>query len=290
MQKNNYEPTGLFIKVAVARRLYIARPACSGMLAKKGDLAFLFAWPIAAAVVSFAFHVNFFVGMLLFLAVPSLFLALRNPRAVPKTALFAAVTCAPFAVVIDYVMESTGGWVFPNSIFGAYRLFGVVVIDQIIWTFLYFFFVVIFYETFLDAHKRLRIVDPHLKYLCLLGAASLTLFVTLYFTAPKILLINYFFLKIGLLISVIPVSFVVVKWPRLTRRMLLATVYFFGFTLLYELTAVTLGHWRWPALGQVIGFITILGVSFPVEEFLFWILLGAAGTIAVYHAFDDDAR
>jgi hypothetical protein len=49
-----------------------------------------------------------------------------------------------------------------------------------------------------------------------------------------------------------------------------------------------LGQWSFP--GKFIGWIDLFGVRFPFEEFLIWIVLGAAGVLAWYELFDDRTK
>lgn len=70
----------------------------------------------------------------------------------------------------------------------------------------------------------------------------------------------------------------------------MAAFYFFFFSLVYELTALTLGQWSFPAENQFIGFVEFLGLRFPLEEFIFWIMLGTSATLVLYEFFNDDRK
>ena len=58
--------------------------------------------------------------------------------------------------------------------------------------------------------------------------------------------------------------------------------------LAYEVTAFYLGQWHFP--GEYIGTVILLGASFPLEEFIIWIVLSAAVVLSYYELFIDDFK
>ena len=58
---------------------------------------------------------------------------------------------------------------------------------------------------------------------------------------------------------------------------------------IYDIAALKLGWWTFPGT-EFIGWISIAGVSFPIEEFIFWIILFALGVLSYYEYFDDDEK
>lgn len=245
-------------------------------------------WPIAAAVLSFAFQAGMFASMLLFLAAPVIYLSYRYPQFIKKIALFSFVTSIPISIVTDYVMAKTDSWLLPHSVFGSLRLFNYATVDQAIWLFLYVYFVAIFYEVFLDQDIKEKIVYPRLKFLAILMFSILGIFVIAYVFNPSILNIDYFYLKFGLIFVVLPIIVGLWRIPIVYQKIAMASSYFVMWSLIYELTALSLNQWFFPDKNQFIGFINILGIRFPIEEFIFWILLGAMTTLFYYELFDDD--
>jgi hypothetical protein len=63
---------------------------------------------------------------------------------------------------------------------------------------------------------------------------------------------------------------------------------FFFINLLYELSSVYAGHWSFP--GEYIGQVTLFGIAFAFEEFLFWIILASTAMLAYYELFSDDMK
>jgi hypothetical protein len=257
---------------------------------RRVDLIILIFWPIIAAAISFSIGASTFSSIILFLGVPAAYLSYLNPKKILKLFLFSFVLGVPLAIVIDYVMQRTGGWFLPSSIFGPFRLLGYVTIEQIIWLFLYIYLVAIFYETFIEKNQVEKTYYHNFKYLITLMVLIYGLFGFFYFLAPAFLLINYFYLKLGLVLGLLPITLVLLKSPKLCQKFFQTAIYFFFLSLIYELTALTLGQWTFPAKNQFIGFVEIFGLRFPFEEFFFWIMLGAMAVLAYYEFFDDDLK
>jgi hypothetical protein len=68
-------------------------------------------------------------------------------------------------------------------------------------------------------------------------------------------------------------------------KLIKLAIFFFGLTLTIELVSLKTDLWIFP--GQYFGLINIFGLTFPLEEFIFWICLSAPAVIA-YHEFSID--
>lgn len=256
----------------------------------KVSLVLLVFWPVLASVISFFISANFFVSTLLFLLAPSIYLSWLNRKSIGKISIFSLVFGIPISVVLDYVMEVTGGWYVPYSIFGSFRLFDLVTVDLVLWGILEAYFILMFYETFLDRKYRHEFSNPNLKYLYTFLYICLGVFIWLFVAKPGALEINYFYLKLGVVMVIIPIASAVLKFPKLWNRLLNIAAYFFLFNLVYEFTAVRLGQWSFPAKDQLIGMVEIWGAQIAFEEFFFWIMLTAMAVVSFYELFDDDGK
>lgn len=258
------------------------------MAGKKLDLVLILIWPIAAALISFAIEAGLVTSMLLFLGVPAVYLSFKCPQYIRKVALFSLILSIPTAIIADHIMQQTGGWL-TYSVFGSFRLFDYVIVDQIVWVFLYVYFVGIFYESFIDRHKIVSSTSSKFKPFAIFMAIVLGLFVVAHFFSPALLNINYFYLKLGL-VGMIPLIIGLFKMPEVYGGILRAGVYFFVLSLIYELTALSLGQWSFPAKNQFIGIVQILGISFPFEELFFWIIIGAVAVATYYRLIAEDNK
>lgn len=254
------------------------------------DLFLVLTWPIVASFLAIILSVDYFWSIILFLGIPVAYLSYRNQKYIKKIALFSAVLGIPLAIIYDYVMESTGSWFTTTSLFGPIRLFDYIMIDDLIWLFLWVYFVAMFYEAFLDKKVTPKLYKPNLKYLVILMFLALIAFVWAYFFSPTLLQVNFFYTKISILIGVIPIALILFKLPFLISRFIKVGTYFFLHALIYEVTALNLNLWTFPAKDQFIGFVSILGTSFPLEELFFWMILGSLTVITYYEFFDDDLK
>jgi len=250
----------------------------------------LLIWPILASMISFLTHANFFVSTLLFFGVPSVYLSIINQKYVKKILLFSLAYGLPVGIVVDYIAELTGIWYVPHSVFGSFRLFGIMTPDVLLWGILQTYFVLIFYETFLEEKCTPKLYSSNFKYFLILGILALSAFVLLYFYNPSLLNIDYFYLKGGIVVVFLPAACMLLKFPKFWSRFLNMGAYFFMFNFIYELTGVRLGQWSFPAENQFIGIVDIMGIRFAFEEIFFWMILLAMAIVAFYEFFDDDKK
>ncbi|MBI3036072.1 hypothetical protein HYY71_07170 [Candidatus Woesearchaeota archaeon] len=248
--------------------------------------AAFFLYPIFASLLSFYFKANAFFSILVFLALPSLVLSFLNKNLIKKSALFSAVLGIPLTIITDYLAETSGGWLFPESAF-TFRLFGAVTIDGLVFGYLYVYFIIMYYEYFVNRKQKDELFYPNLKYLAIGCLTLFTLFLLIFIYNPLILKINYIYLKMGMILIILPVCAILLMRPNLVAKFFKAGLYFFWFSLIYEITALKLGQWTFPGK-QYLGLISLFGVKFPLEELFFWIMLGAVSVISFYELFDNN--
>lgn len=254
---------------------------------KKIDLALLLIWPIAGSLLSFALKTNAFYSVIIFFGIPSLYLSLREKRHVKKAALF-SLFGIPVIIFVDYIAHVAQAWLIPISVL-PFRLFGFVTLEVILWVFLHIYFVIMFYEHFLDKHVTDKLWHPQMKYFLAIVFVLFLAFLGLLFVNPSLLKIPYWYLVVGIFLVLLPV---VLEWwgyPRVFLKLLKAAVYFLYITLVYEITALKLGWWSFPGK-EFIGWVSFFGVEFPFEEFFFWLVLTALAILSYYEFYDDDEK
>lgn len=254
----------------------------------KKDKVLILIWPIIAAILSFLFKANFFVSTIIFFGLPAIYLSFKNKNLIKKSAFFAVLFGLPLTIVIDYVLSISNTWFIPKSVFPV-RLFGVVTIDMLLWGFLYLYFIVMYYEYFLEHKFKDKLYYPNMKYLIIGSFGLLFALLTIIILNPALLNVQYFYLKVGLILGIIPIISVLLKFPNLVTKFLKTGAYFFYLSFIYEITAVKLGQWTFPG-NSFIGWVTIFGANFPLEELLFWIILCAISVLSYYEFFDDDRK
>jgi len=239
-----------------------------------------------ASLICFQIKATFFVGTFIFLATPSVFLSLFHRKYVNKL-LIAALASIPLGGFVDYIMEQTGGWFAPYSVFGNFKLFHYIIPDLVIWFFFYVYFVLIYYESFIHKKKKVKLYYPHMKYFLLGMVLLIAIFVWTNAFNPALLKIDYFYIKFGIFFCIIPITLVLAKFPKFWAKFFQTGTYFFYFSSIYEFTGLVLNQWTFPGKNQYIGFIQILSYRIPFEEFFVWILLGALAILSFYEFFDD---
>lgn len=254
----------------------------------KIDVFLIILFPVLATLLTLIFHTNFLISTLLFFGIPSLYLSFRKPGIVSKSLIFAAIFSVPFSLVVDYLAVVDKSWFVPNTIFGS-RFLGVIPIEDFVWGFLWVFFATLFYEYFLDRGSGKDRINKNIKYLIIFLLSLLIIFFLFLFISPDLLNIKYFYLKVGIVLVLVPVITVLSFFPKLAGKYLKIGVYFFGLSLLFELVGLRTNQWTFPG-SHFIGYIELFGLKFPFEEFLFWLVLGVAAVLSYYEFFVDDKK
>ncbi|VVA44264.1 conserved membrane hypothetical protein [Candidatus Roizmanbacteria bacterium] len=257
------------------------------LLSKKIDIVFLILSPIFASVTSLYFRTNFLTSTLLFYGIPAVYLSLRNMHAVKKSAIFSFIFgLIGGGIIFDYLSHFNNLWFVP-SIFPI-RILGQVPIEDLLWGFLSVYNIIMFYEHLLDKGKH-NLKNTHMKYFITIIIFCLTIFLVIYIFKNELFLISYFYAKIILVLFLIPTISFLTFFPRLLSKYLKTGVYFFAQSLMFELTALSLNQWSFNG-NQYIGWVQILGKRFPLEEFIFWMILLSTCVLSYYEFFDDDRK
>ncbi|HLC73573.1 MAG TPA: hypothetical protein VJH20_02970 [Candidatus Nanoarchaeia archaeon] len=256
------------------------------MKKKKIDLIILLLYPAFASLISIIFEVNTFFSILVFFGIPSLFLSLKLRKYILKNIYVSAIAGIFFLPIIDYIAHITKTWFIPSMF--DFRILGQISIEFFLFATLNVYFVVAFYQYFLEEHLISK-SNKNMKYLVFIIVGLLILFPLLFVFNPIYLQIPYFYLIFGAISILIPIILVLLKFPILYAKFFKAAAYFFFLSITYEITALKLGLWEFPG-NQFIGWVEIFGVRFPFEELFFWIILGAMAVLSYYEFFDDDRK
>jgi len=145
-----------------------------------------------------------------------------------------------------------------------------------------------FYEHFLDKGKH-NLKDTYLKYFISIIIFIIVIFSAIYIFDKKLFLIPYFYIKASSILVLIPTISFLTIFPRLISKYLKTGVYFFAQSLIFELTALSLGQWGFYGK-QYFGWISFGSLKFPLEEFIFWMVLFSTCVLSYYEFFDDDRK
>jgi len=258
------------------------------------NLILVLLWPIIAVCISAfleetgIFHQNFFVSIILFLALPSIYLSFYIRDRILKIFIASLVGSIPIMIIVEYFGQLSNTWSFPPSVF-PFSIGGLIIIEALLWAFFNVYYVIIFYEYFLDHHVIHHLVEPRMKYLLigLLMAFVLFIFVILNFSTRSI---PYFYFIFGVVVFAIPVILQFTSYShhkKIVVKMVKAGAYFFYLSFIYELVALHYGWWSFPS-ENFIGWVILFNFRFPIEELTWWIMLFALAVLSCYEFFDNN--
>ena len=252
------------------------------------DFFIFLIYPLVAVAFSFLFSVSAFGSVILFFGIPALYLSLRGRKYIKSALVFSGIISPPAIIIVDYTAHLNGQWLIPYSIL-PFRLFEFVTVEVIAWAFLHLYFTAIFYEYFFDKTPNKKLWTRRVKILLAASTGVFLFFLALLAAKPDTFIIPYFYLLYGTFGILIPVIGYALFRPALVGKIVKVGVYFFYLTLVYELTALTLGWWSFPS-SQFIGWVEIAGLRFPFEEFFFWLVLFSAWIVSAYEFSIDDGK
>lgn len=217
----------------------------------------------------------------LFLTIPaSIYMIITRPKHLPKITVAVLVFGFLMGFVFDFIETLNGGWsttrlVFPN------KIFGVEPIDNILGYGLMTLLVITFYEHFIH-HQNNNKISKHLAFAIVPFLLSALTIIVSFNRGLTALHIPYIYFIGGLVAIVFPVSICLYR-PKLIIKYFYVGIFFAFVWFFSEIAALKTGGWIFP--GEYIGTISIFGVIFPLEEFIFWMLLYSGSLIAYYEFF-----
>ncbi|MEK7092670.1 MAG: hypothetical protein AAB907_03520, partial [Patescibacteria group bacterium] len=195
-------------------------------------------WPIVAAWMSLNFPINALLSSVVFYGIPAGLLSFYRPEYIKKS-LIVSLSGIPFLIIVDYIAELTGAWLWPlpHSVV-PFKLFGYVSIEVLLWGFLHAYIVIMFFQYFFEKTFTKKILDSRSKKVVLLTTITFIIFLGALFIHPDILNIPYWYLVFGT-IGILPlVVFEDWKYPKVFHRLLKTGAYFFYLNFTYEITAL----------------------------------------------------
>lgn len=242
------------------------------------DTLILFALPLLIFILVISgLKISYLISLLLFFGIPCLYLSFKNKKKVAKLALFSLLVGFPVAIIFQLVAYSDHSWTVPQSIL-PWRLFGITPLEDFLWMFLTLFTLLLFYEYYRKEEYNLMLPKRFLILIIALFSLAGAIIAT-HLLFPSLLNIPYAYTWLGTVFFLIPVIVFLTRNPHYFSRFIPVTLFFFFIHLLFEITGVLLNHWQFTGTNYL-GWMSFLGVKFPVEEFVFVLILGgfSAGT------------
>jgi len=258
------------------------------MKSKRIDVVVMIIFPIFAAILTIVFKTNFLISTLLFFGLPSLYIAVRNSGILRKSLIFGLLLGTIFYVVLDPLAAVNGAWLITSTIF-SFKFLGVVTIENYIFALLWVFLAILFYEHFFDRGREGDTIAPSIRYLIYPFAVLITFIIALFYLKQGWLHIPYFYLVAGTIFAIIPLGLFLYNFPTFLRRFVVVGLYFAILLLLFEVVALRNGQWIFPST-SFLGFVSVFGYKFPIEELFVWIIAATPGLLSYYEFFADDRK
>ena len=249
------------------------------------DWVLMMALPLVATAAAWIFNLNFLSTTLLYFGVPALYLSLRKPKLVKKTLMFCVMFAVPLWVIFDHLSYLDRSWFVPNSALRLLR--NSLPIETLVWSFTWMYFVIIWWEFFVDKSKNRAKFSKKMKYLVAFVTVLLIMFGMLYLIRPALLHIPYFYVNLGIFFISVPIVVALVHTRRLVWKFWPLGIYFLLVAGLTEWVGLTHNHWVFGGTNYL-GGLKLWGSFLPIDEIIFWLLLGAPGLISWYEMFADD--
>lgn len=217
--------------------------------------------------------------------VPAFYLTLRTPKNLKKIAIGTLVLGGLNGLAFSFLASYNGSWFVPKLVIPG-RILGVLPWDDLIGWMMMTYMILTFYDHFLNNHSSPKI-SKRAKWVTIILLVLCIIILTSAVTGQNWLHIPYFYAIGGSLAMIMPVVTMIYN-HALTERLLKLTAMFFFVWFAIEIVAVLINGWTYP--GQYIGQVALGGVSFPIEELLFWMLFYATTVASYYEYFFDDNK
>ena len=247
---------------------------------RKIKLFSLFIYILVAVTLVYFFQPVYLLSILVVLFPPAMinFLWLKQSRL--KIFLFALATTFLFAPPVELAARLANSWDVQSIL---PRLFGLAPLENLIFAFLNFFWVLSFYEYFVAQGSSAKI-SPRFKKLLFLYSVVFVLFFILFFKNQALVTINYYILSF--IILFIPGIFIFGRQPKLLLKTWLPTLFFALIFFIYELISLLIGSWWWP--GTYLFPINLFGRILPLDDVIIWYFLSTPVLIGAYKFFMND--
>ena len=219
-----------------------------------------------------------------FLTVPaSLYMMLTKPKHLFKILIAVLILGLVFGAVFDFFATLGKAWDVTRLVIPI-RILGVEPIDNILGYGLMTLLIVSFYEHFIH-HDRNNKISKNLRLAIVPPVLALLAIFFLYPVSQLGFYTKYTYLFGGLAALIFPV-YICIKKPSHIIKYVEVGVFFSFVWFFSEIAALKTNGWVF--LGEYIGQVNAFGVVFPLEEFIFWMLLYAGALVAYYEFYIEE--
>jgi hypothetical protein len=228
---------------------------------------------------------TFFVTLTV-LVIPALYLWKAEKKNASKLLVASLVFGVLFGSILEFIAELNQDWTVGQLILGV-KILGVTPLENIIGHFGMSFLIFTFYEHFLDDEKDKKVSKKVLMPLILSIIANLSVF-SLYIFQKELLILDYSYLIMGIL-AIIPLIYIVLRYPVLLGKLLHLALFFAILFFVLEIIGVYNGYWSFSG-DTYIGVVNIGNLKFAFDDFIFWVMLYPSTIVSYYEYFVDDRK
>ena len=203
---------------------------------RKYKLLAIFLYVLIACLVVFLTRPVYILSIIIVLVPPALVNFLWLKKSKKKILIFSIVSTILFAFAAELSSRLANSWDVQSFL---PRLFGILPLENILFAFLNIFWVLSFYEYFVDRDNSSKI-SKKFKYLVLFFSLFSLIIFVLFFNGIN-LSMNYYFLAIITLL--IPSIILFSKKFSLLKKVVLPVLFFAIIFFIYELVALKIGNW-----------------------------------------------
>jgi hypothetical protein len=211
---------------------------------------------------------------------PSLLTTFWLKRNRKKIFYFSLLSTVLFAPPAELMARLANAWDV-QSIFP--RLLGYIPLENLLFAFLNFYWVLAFYELFVATPSVRRMGKKFFRLFFIYASLNLIVY-PLYFINPAYITTPYYLLAVPML--VIPFAVFVKVNPLGYDKLVLPTIFFAYVFFTFEVVALQIGNWWWPS--NYLLPIDLFGKTFPLDDVIIWYFLSTPTLILGYEYFFSD--
>lgn len=248
---------------------------------KRKRLLSLIFYVIFANLIIYFWQPSYFASLLFVYFPPMLanFYWLKGSRT--EVLVFSLATLLLFAPPIELLARSADAWdvasIFP-------RILGTMPLENLVYAFINFFWILCFYEYFIDKDLPAKIPRKFRILMILYLLLFISIF-SLFLIDDSLAAVNYWVLGVGIMI---PALAIFARKPKLLKKTLIPTLFFMFAFFINEVVSMEVGYWWWP--GEYLWAVNLLGNVFPIDDVIIWYVLSTPALIGGYEFFMDDFR
>lgn len=248
---------------------------------KKLRLIGLFVYILLACLVVYFLEPVYLLSIIIVLVPPAIvnFLWLKKSR--QKILIFSIVSTFLFAFAIELSSRLANTWDVQSTL---PRVLGIIPLENMLFAFLNIFWVLSFYEYFVD--RETKNISKKFKYLVMMFLVFSLIIFGAYIYNPEIIAMNYF--TTAIIILIIPSIIIFGKNPSILKKTLLPTLFFAFVFFVYEIVSLKIGSWWWP--GEYLKTFIVFGKVFPLDDIIIWYFLSTITLIGGYEFFADNSK